>query len=152
MSMQVMQVETSETKHAFRVNGITLAKRHLMATLGKDCDEMGDKVLYKFLTIVPFLHKSYQVNSEASESIKYGAAKAHRVWEALKLTEDAIVPFMLVMMAQSGGGDDPRETVKAMGQQLREAGFYEGGKATSFRQGERQTATILPFPGKHTLH
>ena len=151
--MHVMQVETSETRHAFRVNGVTLAKRHLMATLGKDCDEMGDKVLYKFLTIVPFLHKAYQVNPDAPESIKYGAAKAHRVWEALKLTEDAIVPFMLVCMAQSGGGDDIPGTVHSMGQQLREAGFYEGGKPVSFRQGERQTATILPFPGKRpTLH
>jgi hypothetical protein len=125
--MPMIAIHVEEGDKAFRVNGVTLAKRHLKATLGKNTDDM-DKVLAKYLTIVPFLHKSYEVPHDASESIKYGAAKAHRLWKAIGLEDDAIVPFMLAMMTKSG--DDPEKMVRDIGKTLRENGFYREGFPT----------------------
>ena len=122
--MPMIAIHVEEGAKAFRVNGVTLAKRHLEAALGRH-EKDHDKLLAKYLTIVPFLHKDYQVPHDASESIKYGAKKAHRLWEAIGLEDDAIVPFMLAMMSRSG--DDPVKEVLAIGKALRENGFYREG-------------------------
>lgn len=152
--MQTMRIETNETRFAFRVNGVTVAKRHLEKTIAKGCNGDAQKMLAKYLVIVPFLAQAFQVSENASDSIKYGAAKAKRVYEALGLTKESTVPFMLVCLQMAGldtDGDMP-EGIKQIGQQLREAGFYEGGKRVGpFAQGDRE-ATIIPFPKKPTIH
>lgn len=140
--MPMIAIHVEEGAKAFRVNGVTLAKRHLKATLGKNTEDM-DKVLAKYLTIVPFLHKSYAVPHNASESIKYGAVKAHRLWKAIGLEDDAIVPFMLAMMTKSG--DDPEKMIKDIGGELRTSGFYREG-LSSFPEGSGEVAR------KPTLH
>ena len=131
--MPMIAIHVEEGAKAFRVNGVTLAKRHLKATLGKNTDDM-EKVLAKYLVIVPFLHKSYEVPHDASEGIKYGAKKAHRLWEAIGLEDDAVVPFMLAMMVRAGDIDpekiDPAEMVMEIGKDLREANFYREGFPT----------------------
>jgi hypothetical protein len=151
--MQTMMIETNETRFAFRVNGVTFAKKHLANTLGRDCQDDMSKALAKFLVIVPFLATAFEVSEHASESIKYGAAKAKRMYKALGLNEDNTVPFMLICMAQTGA-DDPNECVAAIGKELRETGFYEGGKRVErpFRQREDNVVNLADHMRKPTLH
>ncbi len=139
----VMRIYIEEGEKAFRVNGVTLAKRHLVATMTKGDDL--EKKLARYLAIVPFLATAYEVNNNASESIKYGAIKAKRIYKALKLTEEATIPFMLVCMAQAG------EDVRSIGLEIKQAGFEESGKYIHpFQSGERKENL---FPGnKPTLH
>ncbi len=96
----MMAVHVEQTARAFRVNGVTLAKRHLIKTLGKDQPDL-DKVLARYLVIVPFLATDFTIPEKASESVRYGAIKAKRVYDAIGLNEDSIVPFMLVFLAQA---------------------------------------------------
>lgn len=138
--MQTMHIEIEEGAKAFRVNGVTIAKRHLVATLPKHDDTL-DKKLARFLAIVPFLATSYTLADGASESIKYGAVKAKRLYKALGINEDNTVPFMMVCMSQAGAD------IEAIGEELRSAGIYEEGTNKSpFREGEQRV-----FP-KRTLH
>ena len=138
----VIHINIEEGKKAFRVNGVTLAKRHLVATMTKGDDL--DKKLARYLAIVPFLATAFEVNENASESIKYGAIKAKRLYKALELTEEATIPFMLVCMAQAG------EDARRLGLQVRQAGFDESGKyIRPFQSGERKENS---FPQKPTLH
>jgi len=139
----VMRIYIEEGEKAFRVNGVTFAKRHLMATMTKGDDL--NKKLARYLAIVPFLATAYEVNENASESIKYGAAKAKRIYKALKLTEEATIPFMLVCMARAG------EDIHSIELQVKEAGFDESGKYIHpFQSREREESL---FPGnKPTLH
>lgn len=150
--MQTMRIETNETRFAFRVNGVTIAKRHLEKTISQGCNGDAQKMLAKFLVIVPFLTKAFELGEKANESVKYGAIKAKRLYEALGINEDNTVPFMLVCLAQAGMDTDGAlpDGIREIGQNLREAGFYEGAPA-SFQQGGRD-ATIIPFPKKPTLH
>ena len=140
----VMTVSINETSKAFNVNGVPFAKRHLVNTLSKNSEGDLQKMLAKFLVIVPFLATSYTPHENASESIKYGAIKAKRLYKALGITEDNTVPFMLVALAQAG------EDIPGVSQSIREAGFYESGevdiKEPSFPEGSR------PSPAKRTLH
>src|SRR6266702_7523110 len=131
---QMMAVHVEQTARAFRVNGVTLAKRHLIKTLGKDQPDL-DKVLAKYLVIVPFLATGFEIPKEASESVKYGAIKAKRIFDAIGLDEDSIVPFMLVFLAQTGEGDSPNEAIDGISHNLRQAGFY--GKPASFQEDAR---------------
>lgn len=145
MQMNVMKISIEEGAKAFRVNGITFAKRHLVKTMAKDCDGDESKMLAKFLVIVPFLATAFQCSESASESVKYGAVKAKRMYQALNLNEDNIVPFMMVCLAQAGDLEIPQ-----VGEGLREAGFY-GENAKPFQQGEAGS-NVVPFPRKPTLH
>ncbi len=139
MQTNVMCIQMEQSEKAFRVNGVTLAKRHLLNTLGKDCNGDVDKALAKFFVIVPFLSEAFECPERASASVKYGAFKAKRLYKALGINEENTVPFML--MALSMAGDMPDiETLRHMGPEV----------ARSFPQGDRD-ATIIPFP-KRTLH
>lgn len=145
--MEVMRIEIGQSAKAFRVNGVTVAKRHLQKTLGKDCGEDNDKMLAKYLCIVPFLDQAFTVHPESSESVKYGAYKAHRLYKALGINEDNTVPFMLMCLAQAGNISIPD-----LGGELRAGGFYGEETKSSFHLGERPSATIIPFPGNQTRH
>jgi len=140
----IIHISIEEGEKAFRINGVTLAKRHLLATMTKGDDL--EKKLARYLAIVPFLATAYEVKDNAPESIKYGAAKAKRLYKALELTEEATLPFMLVCMAQAG------EDVRSIGLQVKEAGFDESGKyIRPFQSGEQEENLL--FPGnKPTLH
>lgn len=141
--MQTMHIEIEEGAKAFRVNGVTIAKRHLEATLPKHDDTL-EKKLARFLAIVPFLATSYTPADGASESIKYGTVKAKRLYKALGINEDNTVPFMMVCMSQAGAD------ISEIGKELRESGLYDGGKYTRpFREGEQDESL---FPTKPTLH
>ena len=155
--MQTMRIEINEMAKAFRVNGVTFAKRHLASTIGKDCGDNYERMLAKFLVIVPFLAEAFQCPDNASESVKYGAYKAKRLHKALGINSDNKIGFMLMALSQAELGTDPDENgmvpgIKALGQELRENGFYGDRANVPFQQGKRQDATILPFPGKRTLH
>lgn len=137
--MQVMQISIEESTHAFRVNGVTLAKRHLKASMPKGDDD--EKRLARYLTIVPFLHEAYVPRQDAPESIKYGAYKAHRLYEALGLNHDIVAPFMLMCLTQAGDlptSDNFAET------------------AAPFQQREQDPqSNVIPFPiqgRKVTIH
>jgi hypothetical protein len=140
----VMTISINETSKAFNVNGVPFAKRHLVNTLSKNSEGDLQKMLAKFLVIVPFLATSYTPHDDANESIKYGAIKAKRLYKALGITEDNTVPFMLVALAQAG------EDIPGVSQSIREAGFYESGevdiKDPSFSEGRVSQAQ------KPTLH
>ncbi len=141
----VMRINIEESKHAFRVNGVTYAKRHLLATMKKREDGDINKTLARYLTIVPFLATAYTVSEDASESIKYGAIKAKRLYKALELNEENTLPFMLFAMSQAG------EDIPGVSNQLRKAGFYEGGhKSGPFW--ERGSDEQSDHPRKPTLH
>ena len=128
----VMRINIEESEHAFRVNGVTYAKRHLLATMKKREDGDIRKKLARYLTIVPFLATAYTVSEDASESIKYGSIKAKRLYKALELNEENTLPFMLFAMSQAGG-------------------FYEGGhKSGPFWERERDENNSSPV--KPTLH
>lgn len=142
-NVMTMDIRIEEASKAFRVNGVTIAKRHLAKTFPKG-DDMS-KRLARFLVIVPFLATAYQVSPESSPSIRYTAWKAKRVYEALGIDEDTTVPFMLTFMKLA------QQDIDAIGSQIREAGFYEGGEPIPFAQRERRD-NVIPFPGKHTLH
>lgn len=146
--MQTMHIEISEAEHAFRINGVTFAKRHLINTMAEDTNGDQHKMLAKFLVIVPFLATAYTPSKTAPESIKYGAVKAKRLYEALGINEDNTVPFMLVALEQA------ESDIKSIGQNVREAGFYENGKVEiPFREGG-STETFSPSSprSKPTLH
>jgi hypothetical protein len=138
--MQVMRIEIGESAHAFRVNGVTIAKRHLKASLPDRANEGDDKTLARYLTIVPFLHEAYVPKDDAPECIKYGAFKAKRLYKALGLTQESIAPFMLMCMSQSG--DLPTAD-----------NFVE--TAAPFQSREREDSNVIPFPEggrKVTIH
>ena len=141
----VMHVNIEESEHAFRVNGVTYAKRHLLATMKKREDGDIHKPLARYLVIVPFLATAYTVAEDAPESIKYCAIKAKRLYEALELSEDNTVPFMLFAMSQAG------ENIEEIGAQVRKAGFYERGTINDpFWDRERDEDNSSPV--KPTLH
>ena len=141
----VLRINIEESEHAFRVNGVTYAKRHLLATMKKREDGDIHKTLARYLTIVPFLATAYTVSENASESIKYGSIKAKRLYKALELNEDNTLPFMLFSMSQAG------EDISGVSDQVRKAGFYDGGhKSGPFGIGERDESNSSPV--KPTLH
>lgn len=147
--MQTMHIEIEESAKAFRINGVTFAKRHLINTMTKPDDDL-EKKLARFLVIVPFLATSFTPAEGASDSIKYGAIKAKRLYKALGLNEDNAMPFMLVCMQQAGAD------LKGIGAEVRKAGFYENGKVNfstlPFQTGEQEQQAD-PFPKKKpTLH
>jgi len=144
----VMTVSINETSKAFNVNGVPFAKRHLVNTLSKNSEGDLQKMLAKFLVIVPFLATSYTPHENARESIKYGAIKAKRLYKALGITEDNTVPFMLVALAQAG------EDIEGVGLGVREAGFYDNGEINlPFSEGNETTTSSPSFPrSKPTLH
>jgi len=146
----ILRINIGESEHAFRINGVTYAKRHLLATMKKREDGDIHKTLARYLTIVPFLATAYTVSENASESIKYGSIKAKRLYKALELNEENTLPFMLFAMSQAGGED-----IRSVGDQVRKAGFYEGGQFVPFQEREGLTGihsqSFLPS-SKPTLH
>lgn len=141
--MQSMHIQIEEGAKAFRVNGVTFAKRHLEATLPKHDDTL-EKKLARFLAIVPFLATRFTPDERATDSIKYGAFKAKRLYKALGINEDNTLPFMLVCMEQAG------TDISHIGQELRESGIYETGEFKDpFQEGEQEETL---FPRKPTLH
>lgn len=149
MQEQIMLINIEEAAHAFRVNGVTFAKRHLVNTMAKDTNGDTSKMLAKFLVIVPFLATSFELPENASESVRYGTLKSKRLYEALKITEENTVPFMLVAMAQAG------EDIASMGRQVKEAGFYgEKNTKSSFRSAQSEESNVIQLGdrSKHTLH
>src|SRR5882724_9215548 len=135
----VLRINVEESEHAFRINGVTYAKRHLLATMKKREDGDINKTLARYLVIVPFLATAYTVSENASESIKYGSIKAKRLYKALNLNEENTLPFMLCAMSQAG------EDIKGVSDQIRKAGFYEGGhKSGPFWQRERDGNNSSP--------
>ena len=141
----VMRINIEEGEHAFRINGVTYAKRHLLATMKKSEDGDLHKTLARYLVIVPFLATAYTVSEKASESIKYGAIKAKRLYKALELNEDNTLPFMLFAMSQAG------DSIEDVDNQVRKAGLYKGGhKSGPFWERERDETNSSPV--KPTLH
>lgn len=148
---EVMHICIEQGEKAFRINGVTFAKRHLVNTLAKNTNGDLEKMLAKFLVIVPFLATSYTASEHASESIKYGAIKAKRLYKALGITDENTIPFMLVCLQQAG------ESIAEMGKSVREAGFYEQGTSNiPFQKGTNEPETCSPssHPSKKgpTLH
>jgi hypothetical protein len=88
--LPAISVEINETR-----------KRHLENTLKFNHDDP-EKTLARFLVIVPFLATSFTPDERASASVKYGAAKAKRIYEAIGLNEENTIPFMLVALKQAG--------------------------------------------------
>lgn len=148
MQVHTMRIEVNETAKAFRVNGVTFAKRHLEKTISAGCNGDVQKMLAKFLVIVPYLATSFELSDKASDSVKYGAIKAKRLYKALEINEDNTVPFMLIFMQQAGM--EPAEGVPALGREMRDAGFNNMASAASFQDGERDN--VVSFPRKPTLH
>jgi hypothetical protein len=141
---EVMAVAVGETRFAFRVNGVTIAKRHLFNTLARATDgRVNEKTLAKYLVIVPYLATGFTLPEKASESVKYGATKAKRLYKALNLNEENTGPFMLAFLQLGEGNIDPNEQVKEISRSLREAGFYP---ERSFPSGSPTS------PVKRTLH
>ncbi len=141
----VIRINIEESEHAFRINGVTYAKRHLLATMKKREDGDLHKTLARYLTIVPFLATAYTASEDASESIKYGAIKAKRLYKALELNKENTLLFMLFAMAQAG------EDISGVSDQVRKAGFYRGGhKSGPFWDRERDENNSSPV--KPTLH
>jgi hypothetical protein len=148
--MQTMRVQIEEGVKAFRVNGVTVAKRHLVATLANDTGGDLEKMLVKYLVIVPFLAKAFTPHPDATESIKYGAFKAKRLYQALGITEENTLPFMLGALAQAGD-----LSIEEMGKAVRNAGYYDNGEISMpFSEGNESTTNSLSFPHskKPTLH
>jgi hypothetical protein len=137
---EVMAIAVGETRFAFRVNGVTIAKRHLAKTLGKG-QRIDEKILAKYLVIVPFLATAFRLSDDSSESVRYGAIKAKRLYEALHLNEENTMPFMMVFLQLAEMGSGPSEAVSNLSQDMRQSGFYD-----HFPQGQRQS------PAKRTLH
>ena len=136
---EVMTIAVSETEFAFRVNGVTVAKRHLAATIGRSDDSVTEKTLARYLVIVPFLATAFRMPKEASESVRYGAIKAKSLFKALRITEDNTMAFMMVFLRLAEtDADSPQEAISAVSQRMRDGGFYTG-KSGSFPTGERQS-------------
>ena len=147
LTIGVLHITIEEAKHAFRVNGVTVAKRHLVSTMTRGNDL--HKKLARYLVLVPFLATAYEVAEDAPEGIKYGSIKAKRLYKALELNDDNQLPFMLFTMEQAG------ENIHEIGQQVREAGFYQAGNFRPFqdREDETETRSISSLPSrKPTLH
>src|SRR4051812_7003631 len=92
--MTTKQVYITETDHAFRINGVTVAKRHLAKVLGRASPDI-EKVLLKYLVIVPHLANEFKLEDQkVSQSVRYGVIKAKRLYKALELDDDSEVAFM----------------------------------------------------------
>lgn len=105
--MQIIMIEVDEAEKCFRVNGVTIAKRHLGVLFPNE--EM-PKALAKYLALVPILasRRANGLNDNGElEATKYGAVKSTRVFEALALPADAVVPFMTVCAQQAMGDGVP---------------------------------------------
>ncbi len=104
MQAHVMKIDISEAKHSFRVNKITLAKRHLRSVFPKETDKPDDKILAMYLTVVPAV-KDIEPHPNQSEGVRYGIIKARKLVLALGLNEDNTVPFIIAMRSQVEEGD-----------------------------------------------
>lgn len=145
MTAGVIAINVQETPHAYRVNGVTVAKRHLQKAFPARAHET-EKLLWTYLVIVPFLHEAYNVPVKAAEHIKYCSVKAHRVFHALNLPNEAILPFMIVALKSAGDMNDEEMNQMGIGQFANLTDAF----APSNRDG---ADNVVPFPGsKKTLH
>lgn len=99
MTNRAIRIDINETKHAFRINGVTFAKKKLSELLplwGDDVDSF-----YRYLVIMPFFATSKDVGSAPTPLGNYAIAKSKRIFDTLELDNNAIPVFMM-MAAQMG--------------------------------------------------
>ena len=97
----VVNINVSETKHAMRVNGVTIAKKHLHRCFPDS--ENSHQAIFQYLTIVPFLAEKANVLVERfHDHTLYCAVKAGRIYKALGLDREICIPFMLVCLEGAG--------------------------------------------------
>jgi hypothetical protein len=105
MSTHVMKVEINEMAKAFRVNGVTLAKRHLRRVFPRHDHKPDDKILAQYLAVVPMV-KDLEITQGQNEAVRYGIFKARKVYIALGLNEDNTVPFIIMAREMAGGFEE----------------------------------------------
>lgn len=103
----MIKISVHESKEAFTVNGVEVPKAIVLALFPDTPD--AEKALAKYLSIVPFLHEKaehFHSHHELSENAKWGVDKSHELVAALKLPEEAYIPFMMACMAQAESDPD----------------------------------------------
>lgn len=155
--MHTMKIEANETAKAFRINGVTLAKRHLRDLFAGD-DIQDNTRLGMFLATVPDTYitgaAEFMIeHAKPKSSVYYAAKKVLRLWAALKLTPGIAKPFQ--MFALELGGADVIQ--KHVARRVREAVKDNPGLAKHFNLGTPPRAetggdNVIQFPGKPTVH
>ena len=99
-----VKLMVSEGKHALRVNGVTLAKRHLRELFPTyDWNENGNVELpekegfFRMLLLVPFLAKTKDPKDAPTAAGRYFLAKTKRLTKSLNLEAGTVAPFMFAM-------------------------------------------------------
>ncbi len=139
---QIVKIEQTETRHAFRINGVTVAKRHLSAFFaGMKPDE---KTFCRFLVAVPFIALDNSVDlTPVNKTASYMLEKARKINAAIGLNPEIAMGFV-VFNCQSAE-IDLEHVGDAIGPYLHDA-FCDCGK----RKAPQHYDT--PTRGSATLH
>ena len=97
--MQAMCITVNEMPHAYRINGVTVAKKHLRELFPSWGDSQD--AFYRYLVLVPFLAETKEPEDTPTKTGFYAVFKAKRIQKALEIYGDVIVGFMMVS-AQMG--------------------------------------------------
>ena len=114
-----VNINVSETKHAMRVNGVTIAKKHLHRCFPDS--ESANQAIFQYLTLVPFLTEKAEILLDRfTGHTRYCAIKAARIYKVLGLTKVSCIPFMLVCLERAGDLDEGEgaELAKAFGMEV----------------------------------
>lgn len=101
-SASFIKVELSQTEKAFRINGVTFAKRRLAELF--PAWEATEQSFCRLLVLTPFIAETRSVEKAPTECGKYTVAKCKRILAALNLPEEhgAIVAAFMVAVGQMG--------------------------------------------------
>lgn len=156
--MTTMKIETNETPKAFRVNGVTVAKRHLRTIF--DGDIKDETRLHMLLTTVPSTYLSgaaefiiqlgekVKDRKRGSDSVGYAARKVLRLWTALKLTPGVAEAFTNV--AKELAGPEAQKFAKSKEAEIKQR-MAELADKPDF-VGDADGNNVIQFPKKPTLH
>lgn len=168
--MTTMKIEVHETPKAFRVNGVTFAKKYLRELFSGD-DVKDDTRLHMYLATVPDVYLSGAaetlLENTKDGAAKYGAAKAMRLWNALKLTPGTAKVFSRAAV-EMAGEEGKKHVKRRMNellnrlqvenpelyekvQELREA-VGDKPKSKADFVGDADGNNVIQFPKKPTLH
>ena len=137
---EVIRLDISETKHAFRVNGVTLAKRHLNHAFTGPSFAVGQQALYQYLAVsLMIAHDEYDpARTEGlNASQNYLTKKAFRVEPALGLNDNQAKMAFLFACAKMAGVDVDAEAV--------------GVSVMQVTPEQANGLNVIPF-GKRVLH
>lgn len=111
METVLRSIKISETKHAFRVNGVAFEKKHLEGIFPGWTSSFD--VFHRYLVLVPFLAETGDPERVKSEHGKYAIIKAKHIWDIFDVPEGGEIPFIMAALTLCGlDGETPDEDLQ----------------------------------------